>query len=129
MSFRAWDILNNSSTAELAFNVVRSLEPNLFSVSCTNNPATTSTTFIINHDRIGSSVDVEIDVFDLSGRQLWQHRESGIGTGGAYTVEWNLTADGGKRLPTGVYLYRVRLASDGSSKVSKAKKLIVVGNN
>ena len=129
LSFRAWDILNNSSTAELAFNVVRSLEPNLFSVSCTNNPATTSTTFIINHDRIGSSVDVEIDVFDLSGRQLWQHRESGIGTDGAYTVEWNLTADGGKRLPTGVYLYRVRLASDGSSKVSKAKKLIVVGNN
>ncbi len=128
LQFRAWDILNNSSTTELTFNVVQGLEPSLFNVSCTNNPASTSTTFIINHDRTGSMMDVEIDVFDMSGRLLWKHTESGVNTNGAYTVDWNLTVDGGTRLQTGVYLYRVRIASDGSSKASKAKKLIVTGN-
>jgi hypothetical protein len=127
--FRAWDILNNSSTAELTFNVVKGLEPNLFSVDVTTNPATTTTTFIINHDRTGSNMDVDIDVFDISGRWLWTHSESGVSTSNTYTVEWDLTTESGYRLQTGVYLYRVRIASDGSKKVSKAKKLIVLGNN
>jgi hypothetical protein len=124
--FRAWDILNNSSTAELTFNVVRGLRPSLFSVSCTQNPARESTTFIINHDRTGSTMDVELDVFDPSGRLLWQHNESGVSTSNAYTLDWNLTVDGGQRLQTGVYLYRVRIATDGSAQASKAQKLVVI---
>ena len=126
--FRAWDVLNNSSTAQLTFNVVRGLEPTLFSVNCTQNPARDATTFIISHDRTGSTVDVTLDVFDTSGRQLWHHRESGVSTDSTYTLPWDLTVDGGQRLQTGVYLYRVSVASDGSKNVSKAKKLIVIGN-
>ena len=70
-----------------------------------------------------------IDVFDMSGRMLWQYDESGVSTGSAYTVSWDLTIDGGRRLQTGVYLYRVRMSSDGSGYTSKAKKLIIIGNN
>ena len=129
LMFRAWDILNNSSVAELSFTVANGLEPNILNVSCTHNPATTNTTFIIQHDRSGSPVDIDIDIFDLSGRILWNHRESGMSSGATYTVDWDLTVDGGQRLQTGVYLYRARLSSDGSSKASKAKKLIIIGNN
>jgi hypothetical protein len=124
--FRAWDVLNNSSTAQLSFNVVKGLSPQLFSVSCTQNPARTGTTFIISHDRTGCTVDVELDIFDTSGRQLWRHNESGVSTNGAYTLTWDLTVDGGQRLQTGVYLYRISISSDGSKQVSKAKKLVVI---
>ncbi len=125
LKFRAWDILNNSSTAELTFNVVSGLKPDYLSVGCTSNPATTSTTFIINHDRAGSNLDVEIDVFDVSGRPLWRHQESGVASSGAYTVDWDLTGNNGGRLHTGVYIYRVRLSSDGSDAISKAQKLVI----
>lgn len=128
LQFRAWDILNNSSTAELTFNVVKGLEPNIFSIGTTNNPATTNTTFIINHDRIGSTMDVEINLYDTSGRQLWRHEENGVSADGAYTVDWDLTVDSGNRLQTGVYIYRVGLSTDGSQRAYKAKKLIVIGN-
>ncbi len=74
-------------------------------------------------------MDVTLDIFDTSGRQLWRHEESGISTDGAYTLPWNLTVDGGQRLQTGVYLYRVSVACDGSKKTSKAKKLVIIGNN
>ncbi len=127
--FRVWDILNNSSTAQLSFNVVKGLQPTLFGVSCTENPARTTTTFIVNHDRTGSAMDVEIEIFDMSGRLLWQHAETGVSTGDTYTVDWDLTVDGGRRLQTGVYLYRVLVSTDGSTQASKAKKLIIVGNN
>ena len=124
--FRAWDVLNNSSTAQLTFNVVSGLSPTLFNIGCAPNPAKTATTFVINHDRAGSEIDVVLEIFDTAGRQLWQHNETAVSTTGTYTIDWDLTIDDGRRLPTGVYLYRVRLASDGSSLVSKAKKLVVL---
>ena len=128
LKFRAWDILNNSSTVSLDFNVVRGLTPKLFNVGVTKNPASTSTTFIINHDRVGTTMDVDIDVFDASGRLLWTRHESGVSTNGAYTSTWNLCTDSGQQLQTGVYLYRVRVACEGSSQASKANKLVVISN-
>ena len=119
-------MLNNSSTAELSFNVVKGLEPYLADVNITQNPARSSTTFIVTHNYTGSNVDVEISVFDMSGRELWRHTENGTSVGSTYTVDWDLTVDTGTRLQTGVYLYRVRLGSDGGSRASKAKKLIVI---
>ncbi|MBQ8046788.1 MAG: type IX secretion system sortase PorU [Prevotella sp.] len=126
LQFRAWDVLNNSSTAELDFVVARHAEPNIYSIGCTQNPASSQTTFIMNHDRTGSSLDVEVEVLDVSGRLLWRHEESGVSADSAYTVDWDLCVDGGRRLQTGVYLYRVRIECDGSSHLSKAKKLIVL---
>ena len=128
LQFRAWDILNNSSTAELTFNVVRGAEPSIIDVDCTENPASTTTSFRIIHDRIGSEIDVVIDLFDMSGRHLWSHAETDVPADNVLTVDWDLTIDGGRRLGTGVYLYRVRASSEGGSYASKAKKLIIVTN-
>lgn len=126
LTFTAWDIMNNASTAVLDFNVVDGLAPNLYDIDCTSNPATTSTTFIITHDRSGSNLDVEIEVFDISGRPMWKHRESGVAASGTYTVDWDLTSSDGGRLDTGIYIYRVKIGGDGSGMVSKAKKLIII---
>jgi hypothetical protein len=124
--FRAWDVLNNSSTAELTFNVVKGLEPQLVSVECSPNPARTKTTFRIVHDRTGSEMDVKLDIFDTSGRHLWTYSENGVSTDQAYTLDWDLTTDGGRRLNTGLYLYRVSISSDDSNYTSKAQKLIIL---
>lgn len=128
LQFRAWDIQNNSSTAVLHFNVVKGLRPQLFNIGVTNNPARTSTTFIISHDCMESNMDVVIELFDAAGRQMWRHAESGVSATGNYTVDWDLSVDGGRPLQTGVYLYRVKVSSEGSSYVSKTKKLIVISN-
>lgn len=126
LRFRAWDVLNNCTTKELSFNVVRGLEPKLLDISLTQNPAREGTAFIVSIDREQSPVDVDIEVFDISGRPLWRHKESGTVMGGSLRVQWDLSRSDGGRLDTGVYLYRVRLSSDGSNRVSKAKKLIVI---
>ena len=128
LKFRAWDILNNPSTATLDFTVDKRMAPDIEDVSCTNNPAKTETTFIVTHNYVGSNVDVELEVLDMSGRLLWRHKESGISSGNAYTKNWDLTINSGARLQTGVYLYRVRIGCGGAVKESKAKKLIVINN-
>lgn len=126
LQFRAWDILNNSSTATLTFNVVKGLSPS-FDCGVTENPARNSTTFIITHDRMGSNLDVIIEVYDTSGRMLWKRAEKGISNAGTYTVKWDLSTGSGT-LRTGIYLYRVKVASDGSDYEAKTKKLIVINH-
>lgn len=128
LTFRAWDVLNNSSTARLSFRVEQNLQPQLVDISCTRNPATTSTQFRIVCDRINTAMDIVVDVFDISGRHLWSHAETGVYDSNAILVDWDLTMSGGGRLSTGVYLYRVRVSSEGSSYATKAKKLIIFNN-
>ncbi len=128
LQFRAWDILNNSSVAELTFNVAKGVSPALLDVECTANPATTSTSFRIAHDRVGSAVGISIDVFDMSGRRLWTHSESVTPSASAFTVDWDLSTTMGGRVGTGVYLYRARIDSEGASLLSGTKKLIVLSN-
>lgn len=127
LTFRAWDILNNMSEAQLSFRVVRGIQPT-FSISCTDNPATTSTTFIVSHDRTGSDMEVEVEVLDTSGRLLWRRTQSGTSVTSNFTIDWDLTNEDGQRLETGIYLYRVTVNVDGASKRSKAKKLVVINN-
>ena len=64
----------------------------------------------------------------MSGRLLWHRSETGVTSGNAITADWDLTIDNAARLQAGVYLYRVRLSSNGATKVSKAKKLIILDN-
>ena len=124
LRFRAWDVLNNSSTSELTFKVEKGAESDM-NVICTKNPATTGTSFILMHDRMGSEIHVALDVFDLSGRQLWTHSESGVSSDSTYTIDWDLCIDGGSRMQTGVYLCRFQI--DGGT--TKTVKLIVLSNN
>ena len=103
LKFTAWDILNNSSTSELSFVVENR----------------------IIHDRIAAEMDVKLDVYDTSGRHLWTHSENGVTADNTFTVNWDLTVDGGRRLHTGLYLYKISISTRGSSYVSKTKKLII----
>lgn len=127
LQFRAWDMQNNSSTVTLNFEVVKALKPTLFDVGVTENPAKNLVTFIISHDRTESNMDVVLEVYDLAGRMLWSHAENGVPTSATYTLKWNLSTGGGK-LRTGLYLYRVKVSTDGSGYASKTKKLIVIND-
>jgi hypothetical protein len=126
LSFRAWDVLNNSSVAELTFVVDSKQRPSILSVVCTKNPAATHTSFLIRHDRAGSQIDVTLQVLDPSGRLLWERSESGLSADQTYTVNWDLSLSSGSTLRTGVYLYRILVSSNGSSEATAARKLIII---
>ena len=89
----------------------------------------TSTTFIISHDYTGSAVDVDIEIFDMSGRLLHRISKSEASAPSTITVDWDLTTSTGSTLQTGVYLYRVGISCGSSSQNTKAKKLIVIRNS
>lgn len=126
LTFRAWDMMNNSSTLTLDFNVDSSLSPDFISLDCSQNPAREQTTFIVRYDRPGTECHFMLEVFDFAGRKLWTHTEQGTSEDGVYQVHWNLTTSAGMPLSTGVYLYRVSVSTPDSKAVSRANKIVVL---
>jgi hypothetical protein len=128
LSFRVWDILNNPSVDSLNFNVVKAYKPVIFDLQARENPARTNTYFLLHHDLPETQLEVEIRIYDLTGRSVWSHSEKGSsGFLKYYPVEWTLVNNGGNRVPPGIYVYCAAVRTATSREVTKAKKIIVLG--
>lgn len=125
LTFRAWDMLNNSSKLQLSFNVDPSMPMNLTELAASPNPARTNTQFLLTHDRPGSTCTFTIEVFDFTGRVVWSQTTTGSSANGFKTIAWDLTTNTGAPVHSGVYLYRARVSTDESAEVTAARKLII----
>jgi hypothetical protein len=125
--FKVWNILNNSTTATLRFNVVEGLKPEIYTLSATPNPTKEKTQFRLEYDRPETPVEVEIRVYDLTGRLVWTHLETGSSSySKAYPVEWSLTNNAGGKVRPGVYVYQAIVKTTQGKETTKSKKIIVL---
>ena len=127
LTFRAWDVLNNTSATTLQFKVNPALKPHVLQLAASQNPALTHTNFLISYDRPGSLCTFTVEVFDFAGRLMWSHTEQGSSVG-TYSIPWDLSMGAGGKLRSGVYLYRATLQTGESKEVSKTQKIIVLNN-
>jgi len=126
--FRVWNNLNNSSTDTLSFTVVKGFKPTILDLQANGNPARTNTFFTLIHNLPETVLNIEIGVYDLTGRTVWIYTEKGSsGFLQQYPIEWNLTNSAGNRVPPGIYIYRATIRTATSSETTKAKKIIVLG--
>jgi hypothetical protein len=51
LTFRIWDLLNNSATETIEFEVIKGLTPEIFSVHNYPNPVRLQTNISVQHDR------------------------------------------------------------------------------
>ena len=126
LQFRAWDMMNNATTVTVDFEVVKGLRPRILDITTTHSPAREHTTFVLTHDRPEAEVTVKIEVFDFSGRILWNHSEQVSTPDNSYSVGWDLCAASGQPLGTGVYLYRATVTSASGSSASRVRKLTIL---
>jgi hypothetical protein len=128
LTFRAWDVFNNTNAVSLDFVVDPTVAPNMFNLGVSQNPARTSTNFLISYDMAGTECTFTLEVFNFAGQRVWFHQEQGSSTSGLYTIPWNLCTNAGAKLFTGVYVYRCQMSCGDSKKVSKAQKIIILNN-
>ena len=126
LSFTVWDNANNSTTATLDFSISALWKPSFQTLTTDVNPATSSVNFIIATDGSTSSMECEIEVFDIWGKRVWRDKAPNLSSAMARTtLGWNLCDFGGSRIPGGVYLYKATIKTDSGATVTKTKKLIV----
>jgi hypothetical protein len=121
LTFKVWDLLDNSTTKSINFDVVTGLAPEIFSVYNYPNPVKTVTNIVVNDDRPETILSTTVEIFDISGREIWSFSQSG-----ADNISWNLISNNGLRVKTGVYFYRVSIKTENSDFTSKTNKMLVV---
>ncbi len=121
LSFRAWDLLNNSTTHEIEFEVVEDLKMKILSVSSYPNPVRVgqNVRIVVMHDRPDDILETTVHLFDLSGRLIQTKVEPN-----ANDIVWDL-AD--IQLSQGMYLYQVKVKTTDEEFVSLTNKIMVVG--
>ncbi len=126
LTISVWDNVGNNTEATIDFTLSAGPKPYINDVTTDCNPASSSVTFSIMHDRVQEDSEATVDVYDLSGRKVWSGAFSGTPD---YTygsnVTWNLTDGSGNRVPRGIYLYRATLITNDGIEISKTKKLAV----
>ncbi|CAL2090793.1 putative secreted protein (Por secretion system target) [Tenacibaculum sp. 190524A05c] len=128
IKIKAWDTYNNSSEATLTFEVVSDTKLLLENVLNYPNPFTNYTEFWFNHNKPNEPLEVQVQVFTISGKLVKTINETVQTTGGlSRTINWNGLDDFGNKIGKGVYLYKLKVRSTVSNLSSeKYEKLVIL---
>ena len=125
ISVKAWDIYNNSSSAEAFFEVRASSQLSLYNVFNVPNPFARTTTFTFQRTS-SDPIDIEIKVYTVAGRLIQTLEASSI-VDRFVQIPWDGRDRDGSELANGVYLYRVIAKSlDRTSTSEVIGKLAVL---
>ncbi|PKP04382.1 MAG: oxidoreductase [Bacteroidetes bacterium HGW-Bacteroidetes-6] len=127
MTLKAWDILNNSSEASIDFVVTSSAILAISHVLNYPNPFTTYTEFWFEHNQPCCGLEVQIQIFTITGKLAKTINQS-VNTSGfrADPIQWDGTDDYGDPLARGVYIYRVRIKNSDGQYAEKSEKLVIL---
>ena len=128
LTLKAWDTYNNSSTADIQFVVAGDDELRLERVLNYPNPFVNYTEFWFNHNRPFEPLEVQIQVFTVSGKVVWTKNQV-ITTDGFLSrdIIWDGRDDFGDRIGKGVYVYKLTVKSTlTNQQVEKFEKLVIL---
>ena len=128
LTVRAWDVYNNSSTAEIQFLVAGDDELEITRVLNYPNPFVNYTEFWFNHNRPFEPLEVQVQVFTVSGKVVWTRNQI-VNTDGFLSrdIVWDGLDDFGDKIGKGTYVYKLTVKSTLTNKrVEKFEKLVIL---
>lgn len=128
LKLKAWDTYNNSSEATLNFVVVSDAILNLENVLNYPNPFVNYTEFWFNHNKPNEPLEVQVQVFTVSGKLVKTINQSVQTTGNlSRSIVWNGLDDFGNKIGKGVYVYKLSVKSTTSNLIAeKYEKLVIL---
>ena len=127
LTIKVWDVYNNSSTAYTEFVVASSASLALKHVLNYPNPFTTKTSFYFEHNRCCTNMDVQVQIFTVSGKlvKTIQQRVNMEGFR-SEPIDWDGTDDFGDKIGRGVYIYRLRVKTSSGETAEQFEKLVIL---
>ncbi len=127
LHIKAWDVYNNSGTAEINFQVVENKDIVLEHVLNYPNPFVDYTEFWFNHNHPFEDLDVMIQVYTISGKLVWQHRQTVMSDGFlSRDITWDGRDNFGNKLAKGVYVYKISVRTQTGKTAQKIEKLVIL---
>jgi len=127
LRLKAWDAFNNSSESTTDFVVASSAELALDHVLNYPNPFTTHTEFFFEHNMPCTTLNVQVQVFTVSGRLVKTiGRQVACEGFRSDPLAWDGRDDVGDKLGRGVYVYRLNVATPDGEQAEKFEKLVIL---
>ena len=127
MEIKIWDVNNNSSSAKVDFEVVSKAAPELEHVYNYPNPFTTHTSFMFEHNQSCNNLEVQIQVYTISGKLIKTIQQT-VPTQGFRSegISWDGKDEFGDQLAKGVYVYRLKVKNADGQTAEKTEKLVIL---
>lgn len=127
LTFKAWDINNNSSEATTEFVVSSSAGLALDHVLNYPNPFTTRTQFMFEHNKPCTGMAIQVQIFTVTGKLVKTLDAYQVCEGFRNTpLEWDGKDDFGDQLAKGVYIYRLRIRTAEGETAQKTERLVLI---
>lgn len=127
LSLKVWDVYNNSSKAYTEFIVAKSAEMALTHVLNYPNPFTTKTQFYFEHNQCCQLLEVELQIFTVSGKLVKTITQLVNADGNrSNPINWDGRDDFGDKIGRGVYIYKLTVKSKNSGTAEKYEKLVIL---
>ncbi len=124
---KAWDVSNNSGEGTVNFEVVDGGIVKMQDLMNYPNPFKDVTHFFFEHNHPYEELNVEINIYSTAGVPVRKIRQSFTPSNSrSNEITWDGTGDGGAKLPAGVYVYRINIATATGSKTSAYQKLVLL---
>lgn len=126
--FRVWDVYNNPSETVINFVVSESTELQISRVLNWPNPFTTYTEFQFEHNRASEPLDVQVQIFSVSGQIIKSINQRIQATGNRVTgITWDGRDQYGDQIAKGVYVYKLKVKSQlDNTYAEKIEKLVIL---
>lgn len=126
LTFRVWDIYNNSAAVTINFNVVKGNVIDIENIVNYPNPMTDYTNFTFEHNQKDNEIDVQVRVYDMMGQLVKTIEKHCYGTTARIDpIYWDGTSDRGGKLPSGMYVYYVTITNSQKEQSSGFSKLVI----
>ena len=128
IKFKCWDTYNNPSESTLSFIVVNDNDLILSNVLNYPNPFINYTEFWFNHNKPNETLDVQVQIFTVSGKLVKTLHRS-VQSDGLLSreISWNGLDDFGNKIGKGVYVYKLHVRSQiSNARAEKFEKLVIL---
>ncbi|RYD58343.1 MAG: type IX secretion system sortase PorU [Sphingobacteriales bacterium] len=126
MTVKAWDVNNNSGVGYVDFEVKNGNVVKVQNLMNYPNPFRDETHFVFEHNHPDESMNAEINIYTSGGalvKSLKQTFTAGISRSNEIT--WDGTSDMGAKLPSGIYIYRMRISTATGISDMGYQKLVI----
>jgi flagellar hook assembly protein FlgD len=120
-------VFNNSSDGELTFTVVAQEDIAIEHLINYPNPFTTNTEFSFEHNQVCDYLDVQIQVFTITGTVVKTINQRIISNGFRVDkIQWDGRDDFGEKIGIGTYIYKLTVETESGENLEKFEKLVIL---
>jgi hypothetical protein len=127
LSLRVWNVYDNASVTTTEFNVEPQSNLQLQHVLNYPDPFTTHTQFFFEINQVCDQMDVQIQIFSVSGK-LVRNILTSVKTDSfrSEPIDWDGKDDYGDRIARGVYIYHLKVRTSNGTTADTYQKLVIL---